>query len=181
MVECPTWRLTNPHYLNVPGTTWERVEVSRDSGEQANQIYAVPRLVNPEDPRDCNRDGDCVVYNKIEGAKIPTGKCYEFVGTPTPEMEAMNEEAEAITAVLRHKWDNPIDSIPVNGGMDGPEKVFMEKMMLAFSGAAQANNQSVPKEQYDELKDRLLKLEKMLEEKALPIVEAKKPTVERRV
>jgi len=168
MTEAPRWRLMTSHYLNVPGTEWEHNESDRTTGKAVRKLYPVGLLLDPRNPQDCNRDGDCVVTHDIEGARrVRTD--FIFLGDPTPDMEPMNDEAEAISDSLKYKWAHPIDTLPANGGMNDAEKVFMEKMMAAFAGAAQAPNQTVPKEDYDALLKRVLALEA-----------AGKPAVERR-
>ena len=158
MTEAPRWRLMTSHYLNVPGTEWEHNESDRTTGKAVRKLYPVGLLLDPRNPQDCNRDGDCVVTHDIEGARrVRTD--FIFLGDPTPDMEPMNDEAEAISDSLKYKWAHPIDTLPANGGMNDAEKVFMEKMMAAFAGAASAPNQTVPKEDYDALLKRVLALE----------------------
>lgn len=173
MTEAPRWRLMTSHYLNVPGTEWEHNETDKATGKAVRKLYAVPALLDPRNPNDCNRDGDCVVTHEVEGARITRGDVI-FLGDPTPDMEPMNDAAEAISNGLKDKWAHPIDTLPANGGMNDAEKAFMEKMVLAFTGVATANNQSVPKAEYDALQERLAKLE-------AAIAAQGKPAAERRV
>ena len=158
MTEAPRWRLMTSHYLNVPGTEWEHNESDRTTGKAVRKLYTVPALLDPRNPNDCNRDGDCVVTHAIEGLRNERTDTI-FLGDPTPDMESMNDEAEAISNSLKAKWAHPIDTLPANGGMNDQEKVFMEQMMKAFAGAAQAPNATVPKEDYDALLKRVLALE----------------------
>ena len=158
MTEAPRWRLMTSHYLNVPGTEWEHNESDRTTGKAVRKLYPVGLLLDPRNPQDCNREGDCVVTHDIEGTRLVRTD-FIFLGEPTPDMEPMNDEAEVISDSLREKWAHPIDTLPANGGMNDAEKVFMEKMMAAFAGAAQAPNQTVPKEDYDALLKRVLALE----------------------
>lgn len=158
MTEAPRWRLMTSHYLNVPGTEWEHNESDRTTGKAVRKLYPVPALLDPRNPNDCNRDGDCVVAHAIEGLRNERQDVI-FLGDPTPDMEPMNDEAEEISNGLKDKWAHPIDTLPANGGMNDAEKAFMEKMMLAFAGAASAPNQTVPKEDYDALLKRVLALE----------------------
>ena len=158
MTEAPRWRLMTSHYLNVPGTEWEHNESDRTTGKAVRKLFPVGLLLDPRNPQDCNRDGDCVVTHEVEGARLVRTD-FIFLGEPTPDMEPMNDEAEVISDSLKEKWAHPIDTLPANGGMNDAEKAFMEKMMLAFAGAAQAANQTVPKEDYDALLKRVLALE----------------------
>ena len=158
MTDAPRWRLMTSHYLNVPGTEWEHNESDRTTGKAVRKLYPVGLLLDPRNPQDCNRDGDCVVTHAIDGARL-TKTDFIFTGDPTPDMEPMNDEAEAISNGLKDKWAHPIDTLPANGGMNDAERVFMENMMRAFAGTAQAQNQTVPKEDYDALLKRVLALE----------------------
>lgn len=169
MTEAPRWRLTSAHYLNVPelpdGTKveWEHKETTRESGRSIRKLYAVPILLNPNDAADCNYPGEIIVTQFTEGAHI-LSRDYIFIGEPTQEMEPLNEAAQTITDSLRNKWINPIDTLPVNGGMNAAESAFMARMMEAFAKSASPtiDNTAVPKADYDELKERLAKLEAML-------------------
>jgi len=179
-MEAPRWSLRNAHYLNVEqlrdGTKieWEHKEINTANGRMARKLFPVPMLLDPNEPSDQNYPGEVIVTHRVEGAHNLRDD-YVFSGEPTPEMEPLNEAAQAISDSLQDKWTHPIDTLPVNGGMTSDEMAFMERMMKTFAGASQAQNQSVPKEQYDELKERLAKLEAALSAK----IEAKAP--ERRV
>jgi hypothetical protein len=172
MSNFPRWRLTQPHYLNVlalgDGTKveWEHKETSRETGRAIRKLYPVPALLNPDDSSDYNYPGEIIVASEVEGAHNAYPRDIIFSGEPTQEMEPLNEEAEAITESLRMKWEHPINSLPANGGMNAQEQAFMENMMASFAkqiGATmQAPNATVPQAQYDELKERLAKLEAMI-------------------
>lgn len=166
--ECPRWRLVEPHYIRVPtlpdGTRveWEHRETARESGRTVRKLYAVPMLLDPKDPADFNHPGEIIVTHDVEGAIMARGD-YIFEGDPTPGMEPLNAAAEAITARLRQRWEHPINSLPVNGGMNAEESAFMANMMAAFAKLAPpADPQVVPRAEYDALKDRLAKIEAAL-------------------
>lgn len=170
MTECPRWRLSAPHYLNIrelpDGTKveWEHKETNRESGRAVRKLYPVPMLLNPEDPSDHNYPGEIIVTHEVEGGH-PMRMDLIMVGPPTRDMEPLNEAAEALTEQHRARWVNPIETLPANGGMNEQEMVFFKNMMAQFAGAMQApqvDNTSVPREQYDELKDRLAKLEAII-------------------
>lgn len=174
MTEAPRWSLRKAHYLKIAqlpdGTKveWEHKETNRDSGRTNRKIFAVPMYLNSEDASDCNYPGECIVAHRVEGCHN-LKQDYIFEGEPNQEMEPLNEEAQAITDSLRAKWIHPIDTIPVNGGMNSEEMAFMAKMMQAFGEGQTKATGTVPKAQYDELQARLDRLEALLTK--LPSVE----------
>lgn len=172
MTEAPRWRLLAPHYLNVAqypdGTKveWEHKETNAINGRAVRKLFAVPLLLNNEDPNDYNYPGEIIVAMEVEGAHN-LRQDYIFTGAPTRDMEPLNAEAEALTEQHKARWTHPIDTLPVNGGMSRDEMAFMENMMKAFAqqvGAAQPQvpNTSVSREAYDELQERLTKLEALI-------------------
>src|SRR6516164_5357111 len=96
------WKLLASHYLNVPGTEWEQRETPRETGKEVRKRYFIPRLLNIEDPGDWTEKyrndlgqvfgGDIIVC--FAGRGQP--KDIVFEGLPTPDMEPLDEEAEAI-------------------------------------------------------------------------------------
>lgn len=171
MLEAPRWSLRNAHYLKVPelpdGTKieWEHKETSRESGRTVRKLYAVPMLLDPRDPADCNYPGEVIVAHAVDGAHNLRQDII-FLGEPTPEMEPLNEAAQAISDSLRSKWEHPIETLPANGGMTGAEQVFMQTMMTQFAkeiGAAlPKSNIAVPDNETAELKERIAKLEALI-------------------
>lgn len=151
------WRLRNAHYLNVVSRygekiEWEYSETSRDTGRRARKLFPVPLMMDPNNAADFNYPGEIIVCMPGKGQ----GEDVEFLGEPTPEMEPLDEEAEAISASLRSKWEHPIDSLAPNGQMSSAEQAFMANMMKAF---AQTNSQSVlPEGTIAVSKDELAKL-----------------------
>jgi len=109
------WRLTQKHYLNIPGSEWEYSETDRTSGRQARHRFVVPALLDPDSQNDKNREGDVVVCYEGKGQKTDI----TFLGDPTPDMEPMDDEAEAISAALRPRWIHPIDSLSPTGDYSG--------------------------------------------------------------
>ena len=111
------WRLAAPHYLNTGDTEWEYSEIDRTSGRPKRVKFAVPRLINPEDPSDWN-----YVYSKDGFGKPDSGECIVaqgehepkdivFIGDPTPDMVPLDDEAKAISAKHASKWKHPIESL----------------------------------------------------------------------
>lgn len=108
------WRLTGKHYLNVPDNDWEYKETSRDTGRQATKRFPVPRHLDPDYPGDHTPPGSGEIIVCYEGKGQPADQV--FYGDPTPEMEPLDDEAEALTKARRPHWQHPIDSLPAQGG-----------------------------------------------------------------
>lgn len=174
MTDAPRWRLIEAHYLNVEtlpdGTRieWEHKETARETGRTVRKLFPVPMLLDPRDPSDFNQPGEIVVTQRVDGARLDP-RDLVFAGEPTPGMEPLNDEAEAITDQCRIRWSNPIESLPANGGMNEAETAFLERMIGAVTSAAKVDPTMVPKAEVDELKSRLAALEASM-----------KPTAERR-
>ncbi len=168
------WRLRTGHYLNtiiqeddkiVAGAQWEYKEQDRGTGKAARKMYNVPQLLDPNDPADCNYPGEIIVANDFDRA-FP--KDIVFKGEPTPDMEPLDDAAEALSNSLRHKWEHPIETLPVNGGMSSDEQAFMAKMMQSFASvqqAAPAPNAGVSVEEFEALKKQLAEMKALLEQK----------------
>lgn len=105
------YRLREAHYLQVPGTEWEQKETDQASGRQVRKVYPVPLLLDPKNTADCNYPGEVIVANK-PSREHP--RDIIFTGPPTPDMEPLDEEAEAELA--KRNWVHPIDSLPAEGG-----------------------------------------------------------------
>lgn len=147
------WRLTQKHYLNVPGNSWEHKEVTNE-GKNLRKLFTVPMFLDPEDPSDCNRDGIIVVAH--EGKGLPGDII--FTGPPTPDMEPMDEEAQAISDKERPNWKAPVESLPGNYG--GAIQAGLEKQLEALmkiQPAAQSLS-GVSREEFDQLKEQLAQL-----------------------
>lgn len=159
------WRLRNAHYLNIidpdsedgDSVQWEYKEQDRVTGKMRRKVFDVPHLLDPKDPQVCNYPGEIIVCYEGKGE----AKDIIFLGEPTPDMEALDEEAEAISAALEYKWTHPMESLPANGGMDSKEAAFMQQMMDTFAKAVgganvpKGNTSIDPQAQIDELKAQL--------------------------
>lgn len=164
------WRLMNAHYLNVPGTEWEYVEISRASGKQARVRFPVPQYLDPRDPSDHNYPGEIVVAHAKEGEKA--NKFYPkdiiFVGQPTPDMEPMDEEAEKITKQYEHQWIAPMGEQALPGYGDYSQSLlakFDEELTAAIQrvGAGKVvtmPNTSVKQTDFDKLQKQVEELTK---------------------
>jgi hypothetical protein len=104
------WRLTDAHYLAVPETEWEYRETNRETGRQARKVYEVPLHLDPKNAADWNypRDEAIIVSNKYDPA-YP--RDHVFRGTPTPDMEPLDDEAKAISDAERKNWIHPIEAL----------------------------------------------------------------------
>lgn len=126
------WKLTESHYLLVPEHYWEQMETDRDTGKQKRKKYPVPTHLNPKDPSDwthrtgldvsrggsVHADGDIVVswakgytFERDDGVKFTCKvesddkRDHIFVGSPTPGMDPVDDEAKAISAQFAWKDD----------------------------------------------------------------------------
>ena len=106
------WLLRDAHYLSVPGTEWEYKESDRETGQQARKIYEVPIYLNPKWEGDWNdRElGGIVVSDKYDPAHR---RDIVFTGPPTPDMEPLDDEAQAISQkyIDAGAWKHPIESM----------------------------------------------------------------------
>ncbi len=152
------WSLRNSHYLNVPGNEWMQEETDRETGRRNRKIFPVPQLLDPNNPQDQNYREQGMLVVCHEGKGEP--RDIIFLGEPTPEMEPLDAEAEAISESLRSKWEHPIDTLPANGGMDEKESAFMKNMMEAFAKNATPQNASVPAAEFEQLKAQVAELMK---------------------
>jgi len=152
------FRLRCGHYLNIidnysgEQVEWIYEETDRTTGRTNRKKYHVPMLL----------DAETIVTTKADKA-FPNDTV--FFGDPTPDMEPLDEEAEALIESLKSKWIHPIDTLPVNGGMNEQEKAFMATMMESFAkqvGAAlPAQPQaigSVSREEFEALQKQLADL-----------------------
>ncbi len=121
------WRLTAPHYINVPGTEWEYKEVDRSSGKQKRVVFPVPLHLDPDQPGDWNhvigRDqGEIIVCHAGKGQPGDiefTTKDLKTPGDPTPDMVPLDEEAKLLTAAMAPKWNRPYEQVEGNSYAEG--------------------------------------------------------------
>ncbi len=121
------WKLTEKHYLNVPGTKWEYHQVDRSTGRPIRKVYEVPLYLDPEDVTCCNRrDGfDEYIVVCHEGKGLPDGRDIVFLGDPTPGMLPLDDEAREITA--RFDWT------PTQGTDEqSQQNSFQNKLLLGL-------------------------------------------------
>lgn len=153
------WRLTQPHYLNtVPPTKYRYEETDRDTGERNVQEYEVPRLLQNENPRDCRSAEGCVVS---DGKGALRGD-WVYHGPPTPDMEPLDDEAEAISKAESPKWKQPMgeEAFPSQGNFQGALLEGLEKQLTAAFAQAGARIQptsvgGVDKESFDKLQEQV--------------------------
>lgn len=104
------WKLLEAHYLAVPGTEWEYKETNRETGRSARKVYEVPLYLDPKEPTDwTDRTEEMVVVSNKFDPKHP--RDIIFKGPPTPNMEALDDEAQAISDKESKNWIHPIDSL----------------------------------------------------------------------
>lgn len=153
------WKLTAPHYLPIEGTEWIHEETSRDTGKRLRKVFAVPLHLDPENPSDQNdrENGWVIVANEFDRAHP---RDYIFIGPPTPDMEPLNDEAEAITEAAKKNWVHPIDSLPGQGYGQSLLAEFEKQLAQAIANAGGAIPKAVSLAPADT--DRLARIEEQL-------------------
>ena len=154
--EVARWRLTSAHYLNVPGTEWEQKETHRETGRQVRKLYPVPLLLDPKDQADWNYPGEIIVA--YEGSKYPRDLI--FTGLPTPDMEPLNEAAEAISVGERARYKHPIDSIPGDYGQQVLTQLTKQlDAIISERGIPKAENAgAIPSDAFAQLQQQVAEL-----------------------
>lgn len=147
------WRLRTAHYIRVPGTEWQYAEQSQESGEQAMARFPVPRLLDPNDPRSCRSNGECIVAYKDSAL----GRDWVIEGPPTPDMEPLDDEAKAISAEWEHRWTDPIESLPGTGG-------FSQSILQKFEASLAAVAAGTPVSIAGASDDALAKMQKQIDD-----------------
>ena len=138
------WKLTEPHYLKVPGTKWELIRQDRTTGRQVRIAYDVPLYLHPEDPGDWNhgdkRSGDGYVVVAYEGKGEPGDIIFE--GNPTPGMLPLDKEAEDITKTFSKVWTPTQGIDEISQGDSFSQKLLMG--MLDQMSVTKAAVESAP-------------------------------------
>ena len=104
------WQLTEPHYLNVPGTMWEQVTTDRVTQRPVRKQFPVPMFLDPRiqtdwnynidggRPRKDDMDGQIIIA--YAGKGLPNDIIFE--GPPSPGMLPLDDEARAISG--QYSW-----------------------------------------------------------------------------
>lgn len=153
------WRLTEPHYLNVEGIEWERVETHQESGKQIRIRHKVPLYLDLKDA------GIVAEYGQNGQLIVSDGKGSQprdiiFSGPPTPAMEPLDDEAEAITAAAKSGWSHPIESLPGQGFGENLLEQLSKTLADAIAQRPVAPVPGVDPEEFAQMKEQLAALMK---------------------
>lgn len=151
------FRLKGKHYLNVLGSEWEQKETDSRTGKQIRRVYPVPMFLDPDDPADYNYPGDGIIVATAEDKRYP--RDHIFTGKPTPDMEPMDEEAEALIEANKKNWINPIESL--SGTYGDNLRVDFERQIAELQAATGGNVMQTLKA----MQDQITALQKQLAEK----------------
>jgi len=103
------WKLMSNHYLITNKTRWEQIETDRSTGKQNRKQYDVPQFLDINDPGDwTNRVGDSGEIIVCDGGTHDS-KDLRFYGEPTPDMEPVDPEAQAISKKFEKVWRTSAD------------------------------------------------------------------------
>lgn len=174
------WKLMEAHYLAVPGTEWEYKETNRETGRQARKVYEVPLYLNPADPADwTDRANEMVVVSNAYNAAHP--RDIVFTGPPTPNMEPIDAEAEAISAAESKNWIHPIESLNMTYS-ESRLSEFEREIASILAGKVQENRKApnlslsgVSVEDFEKLQQQVA----MLMERNMQLEEAAKKSARR--
>jgi hypothetical protein len=119
------WELREPHYLfTEPGTKWEYIETDRVSGRQVRKQYDVPQYFHHEAESDWTEFTTLANGARASGIVVvsdghnPGPRDVIFRGEPTPGMKPLDDEARAITAKFKNKWNLPDKMFDLNNPGD---------------------------------------------------------------
>ena len=138
------WRLTQKHYLNVPGTEFEYKETTH-YGKQIKKNFAVPMYLDPESPNDCNYSSGGEHRNPSDinnpGEIIVawddgTQKSRDiiFVGLPTIDMVPLDDSAREVSEGMSKKWGRAFI------GEDEDEGGYSNKLLSELTETLQSFN-----------------------------------------
>src|SRR5215472_1027240 len=168
------WRLTEAHYLYTnPDTIWERVETDTETGRQVRKQYVVPAYFHHEIECDWTDKGKKAVI--VCNGHNPKRRDIIFIGDPTPGMLPLDEEAEAITAKLKHKWNIP-DTIKWGPGQYSSALAdhFAEqqdRVNMKMSALTEQNTQAINQfmQQMGLQQSQMMKILEILADKSTPL------------
>ncbi len=162
------WKVTAKHYLHAEQygqpTEWERQETNQDTGRMFRKTYKVPMYIDPEDPQCVNKhEGFCVVSRK--GTEKPGD--IVFFGPPTPDMEPLDDGAQAETDAEKHKWVDPINSLPMAIGEEAGQVILrsIEQQIasVGLAGVSQSPRGSTSTD-IQSLKEMVAKQQQMIDQ-----------------
>ena len=159
------WRLTQKHYLNTVNpdgeheSIWERRETDERTKKMRRKVYNVPTFLDPDDST-CFNEGTLVIVSNEFDPAHPMDVI--FSGDPTPDMEPLNAEAEAISAKHREEWAHPIENLDRYEGFDfGAVLINQFSKAMDKIAAGQVPNKSmatVSKEDFEALQQQVREL-----------------------
>ena len=156
------WKLNSKHYLPVPGTEFDYKETDDDTGKQARKVFPVPLFLDPDSPSDRNYPGEIIVAH-ADGAY--QRKDIIFTGPPTPEMEPLDEEAEAITEAMRVGWGKQFMEESAESTSDRVVRELADTMTLAFGKTGRSSPIAEPSAELEALKAQVAELTTLLKGK----------------
>lgn len=159
------FRLTAKHYLHIEGMEWEHKETNQQ-GEEVRTRFPVPKYLDPDNPMNQNYPGEIIVTLKKDRA-FP--KDLLFTGKPTPDMEPLDDEADAMIAELRPHWAIPVESLSGNYGEDLLAKLSRQLDAMAAGGSnASVGRLEQLEAQNKALQDQINEMMELLRPKITP-------------
>ena len=149
------WRLVKEHYIHAcpqdmldEGIQWEYKETDRVSGRERRKRFNVPMW--------------CETGAVVATKKSAQPGDYIYEGSPTPEMEPLDAEAQAITDEWKPKWQAPMSEAGLNEAFSNAAMLNMLVAKLAEVQTSQvpaaAPVVGVTREEFDSVRDQLAAL-----------------------
>ena len=150
------WRLTQKHYLNVPGTVFEYKETTH-YGRQIKKDFPTGLFLDPESPVDCNynADGETRSFGSNQPGEIivawddGTQKPRDiiFVGPPTLDMVPLDDAAKAASAEMAPGWGRAyISDMDEEGGYTNRLLNELTETLNSFNASAKPSTPAVEDE-----------------------------------
>ena len=158
------WRLTQAHFLNVPGTEYTYTEAG-NTGKQIKKRTPCPLYLDPRDPADYNYKDEGII---VSDGESEYSRDIVFTGQPTPDMEPLDAEARKISASYAAVWNRPPS--------DEEGRSYSEDLINLLSEKLNVNSNPAAPDQSAALTQMATMFEKMMEMNTALISKLEAPT-----
>lgn len=138
------FRLLEKHYLNIDNVEYEHKEEVQGKvkgrNRQTRKVFPVPLYLDPKDEADCNYPGEIIIATK-EDRLFPNDYLIRGEFVPTPDMEPLDAEADAIMTAFRasYRGEHAIESLSSSFG-----ETLLDKFMKQIEALGGREANAVP-------------------------------------